>query len=68
MIVEDGGANVPELLRTLTEADLTVGRLSLTSPTLDDVFLKHVGHSIRQEELNTDWRSRAWGPWQRRRR
>src|SRR5262249_17385408 len=60
---EDGGAAVPELLRVLGEAGLGVARLSLTSPTLDDVFLKHTGHSIRQEELNASWRStRAiWG-------
>src|SRR5262245_55998231 len=63
VIVEDGGAAVPELLRVLGEAGLGVARLSLTSPTLDDVFLKHTGHSIRQEELDTDWRSRrGWGP------
>jgi daunorubicin resistance ABC transporter ATP-binding subunit len=63
VIVQDGGAAVPELLRVLGEAGLGVARLSLTSPTLDDVFLKHTGHSIRQEELDTDWRSRrGWGP------
>jgi ABC-2 type transport system ATP-binding protein len=68
VIVEDGGAAVPELLRVLGEAGLGVARLSLTSPTLDDVFLKHTGHSIRQEELDRDWRSTrgGWGPWRRR--
>src|SRR5262249_28939547 len=39
VIVEDGGAAVPELLRVLAEAGLGVARLSLKSPTLDDVFL-----------------------------
>jgi ABC-2 type transport system ATP-binding protein len=69
VIVEDGGAAVPELLRVLGEAGLSVARLSLTSPTLDDVFLKHTGHSIRQEELDRDWRSTrgGWGPWRHRR-
>jgi ABC-2 type transport system ATP-binding protein len=68
VIVEDGGAAVPELLRVLGEAGLGVARLSLTSPTLDDVFLKHTGHSIRQEELDPDWRSTrgGWGPFRRR--
>jgi ABC-2 type transport system ATP-binding protein len=68
VIVEDGGAAVPELLRVLSEASLSVARLALTSPTLDDVFLKHTGHSIRQEELDPDWRSSRglWGPWRRR--
>jgi daunorubicin resistance ABC transporter ATP-binding subunit len=70
VIVEDGGAAVPELLRILGEAGLSVARLSLTSPTLDDVFLKHTGHSIRQEELDRDWRSTrgGWGPWRRTRK
>jgi ABC-2 type transport system ATP-binding protein len=68
VIVADGGAAVPELLRVLSEAGLSVARLSMTSPTLDDVFLKHTGHSIRQEELDRDWRSTRgmWGPWRRR--
>ncbi len=68
VIVEDGGAAVPELLRVLSEAGLSVARLSMTSPTLDDVFLKHTGHTIRQEELDLAWRSTRgmWGPWRRR--
>jgi ABC-2 type transport system ATP-binding protein len=67
VIVEDGGAAVPELLRVLAGANLVVDRLSLTQPTLDDVFLKHTGHSIRQEDLNSEWRSTrgGWGPWRR---
>jgi daunorubicin resistance ABC transporter ATP-binding subunit len=69
VIAEDGGAAVPEVLRVLAGAGLAVARLSLTSPTLDDVFLKHTGHSIRNEELTADWRSKRgiWGPPRRRR-
>jgi ABC-2 type transport system ATP-binding protein len=68
VIVEDGGASVPELLRVLGKAGLQVSRFSMTTPTLDDVFLKHTGHSIRQEELDRDWRSSrgGWTPWRRR--
>ncbi len=68
VIVEDGGAAVPELMRVLGEAGLRVARLSMTTPTLDDVFLKHTGHSIRQEELDHGWRSSrgGWAPWRRR--
>jgi ABC-2 type transport system ATP-binding protein len=70
VIAADGGAAVPELLRVLGAAGLGVARLSLTSPTLDDVFLKHTGHTIRQEELDRDWRSTRglWGPVRRGRR
>ncbi len=68
VIVEDGGAAVPELMRVLGEEGLRVARLSMTTPTLDDVFLKYTGHYIRQEELDRDWRSSrgGWAPWRRR--
>ena len=38
--------------------------------SLDDVFLKHTGHTIRQDELDRDWRSTRglWGPVRRGRR
>jgi hypothetical protein len=61
-IAPDGGAAIPQVLAALTAAGLSVARLSLTSPTLDDVFLRHTGRSIRQEELNPNWRS-SRGPW-----
>jgi ABC-2 type transport system ATP-binding protein len=68
VVVQDGGAAVPQVLRILDDAGISVARLSLTSPTLDDVFLKHTGHNIRQEELDTNWRSRrGWGAPRRRR-
>jgi ABC-2 type transport system ATP-binding protein len=69
VIAPDGGAAVPPVLETLKAAGLPVARLSLTSPTLDDVFLRHTGRTIRQEELNLNWRSsrNPWGggrgPW-----
>ena len=46
----DGGASVPDLLRLLSEIDVTVTNLSIASPTLDDVFLKYTGRTIRSEE------------------
>ena len=66
VIAPDGGAAVPAVLDALEDVGLTVARLSLTSPTLDDVFLKYTGHSIRREELDQNWRS-SRGPWRRRR-
>jgi ABC-2 type transport system ATP-binding protein len=62
IVVQDGSAAAPEIFRTLDGAGLGVERFSLTSPTLDDVFLKYTGRSIRQEELNTNWRG-GRGPW-----
>jgi ABC-2 type transport system ATP-binding protein len=68
VIAQDGGAMVPQVLLALNNAGLAVARLALTSPTLDDVFLKYTGHTIRQEEVNTNWRSGRGGPWATRRR
>ena len=67
-IVQDGGSAVPEVFHALDGAGMAVAQLSLTSPTLDDVFLKHTGHSIRQEELKTNWRSSRGGMFGGRRR
>ena len=62
IVVQDGSAAAPEVFRALDAAGLGVARFSLTSPTLDDVFLKYTGRSIRQEDLNANWRS-GQGPW-----
>jgi ABC-2 type transport system ATP-binding protein len=67
VIVREGGAAVPLVLRDLEGDGISVDRLSLTSPSLDDVFLKYTGHSIRQEELDTKWRGNQ-GMWASRRR
>ncbi len=49
--VRNGGTVVPEVVRALDSARINVGSISLSSPSLDDVFLKHTGHRIRPEEL-----------------
>jgi ABC-2 type transport system ATP-binding protein len=67
VIAQDGGAAVPQVMQTLVGAGLTIAHMSLTSPSLDDVFLKYTGQSIRQEEVNTKWRS-SRGPWASRRK
>ncbi|MDB5074833.1 MAG: transporter ATP-binding protein [Chloroflexi bacterium] len=41
--VSNGGESIPILLRVLAEARLDVTDVRLTSPTLDDVFLKYTG-------------------------
>ncbi len=45
--ISGGTAVVPDLLRTLTTADISISSLSLTEPTLDDVFLAATGRSLR---------------------
>jgi ABC-2 type transport system ATP-binding protein len=48
--VGKGEAVAPLLLRTLAERGVTVKRLSLTKPTLDEVYLEKTGRSLRDQE------------------
>ena len=61
--VRDGGASVPDVLRLLSENDVTVTNLSLASPTLDDVFLKHTGRTIRSEDAEGDEMNQMMRQW-----
>jgi ABC-2 type transport system ATP-binding protein len=63
---QQGGRALPHVLRVLDEADIYVDDLSLSSPTLDDVFLKYTGERIRQDAPSQNWRNRR-GPFMRRR-
>ena len=57
MTAENGGQLLPQILRSLDEADIDVADLSLTSPTLDDVFLKYTGERIREDAPVQNWRN-----------
>ena len=48
--VKDGGAAIPQLLKILGDGGVQVMSLTLHQPTLEDVFLKYTGHSMRVEE------------------
>ncbi len=62
----NGGTVILDVVRALDSAKINVGSISLSSPSLDDVFLKHTGHRIRPEELKKPGRSMMFG--RRRRR
>jgi ABC-2 type transport system ATP-binding protein len=47
LYVEDGSTAVPELLRLLDREALGLRSISLSEPTLDDVFLRQTGRSLR---------------------
>lgn len=42
---------LPNILRLLDSNKLTVESIDLSKPTLDDVFLKHTGRSLREDNL-----------------
>ena len=62
---KNGGYLVPEIVRTFDEAKIGLSSIGVSSPTLDDVFLKHTGKRIRVEEVSS---ANARGMFSRRRR
>jgi len=47
LYVEDGSAALPQLLRILDREQIGVRSVNLSEPTLDDVFLRQTGRSLR---------------------
>lgn len=63
--VENGGEAVPVILKRLTEQGLPVKGVSISRPTLDDVFLKYTGRSIENGEKAGDTPNQWWLKWQK---
>ena len=53
LYVEDGSAALPGLLRLLDRERIALKSISLSEPTLDDVFLHQTGRSLRDAGTNT---------------
>ncbi len=49
LYVKNGGLFVPELVRAFDKSSIKLLSINLSSPSLDDVFLKHTGKRIRTE-------------------
>jgi ABC-2 type transport system ATP-binding protein len=47
--IKNGELTLPELLRLLDGEDLPVQGVTLSRPSLDDVFLKYTGRSLRED-------------------
>jgi len=47
LYVDDGARALPEVLRRLDAIDVNVKTISLSAPSLDDVFLAKTGRSLR---------------------
>ena len=52
--VKNGSAAVPELVSLLHDNSVPVASITVARPTLDDVFLKYTGRTIRAEEATGD--------------
>ncbi len=49
LYVDDGGTALPQLIRLLDQADIGIRSISMSEPTLDDVFLRQTGRSLRDD-------------------
>jgi ABC-2 type transport system ATP-binding protein len=47
LYVDDGGAALPQLIRLLDASGIGIRSISMSEPTLDDVFLRQTGRSLR---------------------
>ena len=54
LYVEDGGAALPQILRLLDAEQIGVRSMSLSEATLDDVFLRQTGRSLRDAGAPTE--------------
>jgi ABC-2 type transport system ATP-binding protein len=48
---KDGGVLIADIVRALDSVDIRLASVTFSSPSLDDVFMKHTGRRIRAEEL-----------------
>ena len=51
LYVEHGEAAVPQLLRLLDAAGFAPETIAMSRPSLDDVFLRKTGRSLREDTL-----------------
>lgn len=51
LTIKDGERMMPELLRSLDAKNLEAQTVTLSRPSLDDVFLKYTGRSLREDQI-----------------
>ena len=49
LTIKDGEKMMPDLLRSLDAKNLEAQTVTLSRPSLDDVFLKYTGRSLRED-------------------
>ena len=60
LLVENGAASIAEIVRRLDAADVEVGAISVSRPSLDDVFLEATGRRLECRKRSPG-RGRAGG-------
>ena len=51
LTIKDGDSMMPDLLRSLDARNLEAQGVTLSRPSLDDVFLKYTGRSLREDQI-----------------
>jgi ABC-2 type transport system ATP-binding protein len=59
LYVDDGGAALPQLIRLLDASNIGIRSISMSEPTLDDVFLRQTGRSLRDTGADGDGPARS---------
>ncbi len=62
--VANGGEAIPLILKSLQSKSLEVKSVTISRPSLDDVFLKYTGKRMDQEESSGD-QNPWWAKWQK---
>jgi ABC-2 type transport system ATP-binding protein len=62
LYVDDGGAALPQLIRLLDASGIGIRSISMSEPTLDDVFLRQTGRSLRDGGEGGDAAGESEGP------
>jgi ABC-2 type transport system ATP-binding protein len=52
LYIANAAATIPELVRRLDGNGVRIGALTMHQPSLDDVFLRYTGKTIREEQAN----------------
>ena len=61
LYVDDGGTALPQLIRLLDQGGIGIRSISMSEPTLDDVFLRQTGRSLRDEGAGAEPDAQAAG-------
>ena len=59
---DDGGTALPQLIRLLDASGIGIRSISMSEPTLDDVFLRQTGRSLRDGGEGGDAAGESEGP------
>ena len=63
LLQRDGEASGPALLKLMIESGIDIAKLSVSTPTLDDVFLQYTGRTIRSEQGGGEEFAQSLRPW-----